>query len=46
MSGIKDAKKKGTQKAQETDSAYPADYCHDTDPDRILFLIRPQSMLL
>ena len=36
MSGIKDAKKKkGTQKAQETDSAYPADHCHDTDPDRI-----------
>ena len=36
MSGIKRCKKeKGTQKAQETDSAYPADYCHDTDPDRI-----------
>lgn len=32
MSGIKE---KGTQKAQETDSAYPADHCHDTDPDRI-----------
>ena len=34
-------KRKGaTQKAQETDSAYPADHCHDTDPDRIPFLIR------
>ena len=36
MSGIKDAKKKRARRRRKRQiQQYPADYCHDTDPDRI-----------